>query len=73
MKALEAKALTKETTLEGLLEQIKKSAEQGERGLFIPPLRYIKDETKYELIRLGYNIRSVVDFAGVSSIIIEWV
>lgn len=73
MKASEAKALTKETTLKELLEQIKHCAEQGEKGLFIPPLRYIKDETKYELIKLGYNIRSVVDFSGVNSFIIEWV
>ena len=73
MKASEAKQITKETTLQDLLKEMKSSAESGQGCYWIPMFQYVKDETKWELVRLGYNLKTVTDYAGVESILITWI
>lgn len=72
MKASEAKEMTKETTLEDLLKQIKNLAESGSTALWNPPFINIKDETKLKLISLGYSVKQQQDHMGTECVIVSW-
>lgn len=73
MNAVEAKRISEENkrSLEQAMKDIEGSANRGEQQL---PLfgKCISDDTRLELMRLGYKINIFSDPMGVESYMINW-